>query len=243
MQKTLEPTRLLQRLSTLLKQESLGTVLARSADKLSVYLQAPWRRWQSADRYFSIFDKKRPYAIYSYNATWRNERAVEIAISQDFLAEMKGKKILEVGNVTSYYQPIQHQVLDKYEKHPDVLNVDFIDYHPPVLFDAFISISTFEHIGWDEEPKDPHKVKAAFSHLKNLVRFPENVLITFPLGYQPVLDEMAREGSLPFQQSACLVRKSFWAWEEATPAEGTKYLYGSRFPGANALYIGRGLRP
>jgi hypothetical protein len=242
MKKTFEPLRLFQRFSALLTQQPWHTILARGGDKLSVYLQTPLQGWLSKGHSFSLFNRKFPYAIYPYNATWRNERAVEIAIALDFLSEMHGKKILEVGNVTSYYQPIQHIVLDKYEKHPGVLNADFVNYQPAELFDAFLSISTFEHIGWDETPRDPHKVKEALAHLYKLVRSPENVLVTFPLGYQPVLDELAREGKLPFQQSACLIRKSTWRWEEASPTEATQCLYGSRFPGANALYIGKGLR-
>ena len=242
MNKTFEPLRLLQRLRTLLTQQPPQNVIARGVDKISVYLQTPFRKQQAKRHDFSLFHQKFPYEIHPYNATWRNERAVEIAIALDFLAKMKGKRLLEVGNVTSYYQQIQHQVLDKYEKSPNVLNADFLTYQPAKPFEAFLSISTFEHIGWDEEPRDPNKVKTAFDHIHNLVTAPENVLLTFPLGYQPVLDDMALAGTLPFQHSACLVRKSPWSWEETSPSEGTTHLYGTRFPGANALYIGKGLR-
>ena len=242
MKKTFEPFRLFHRLSSLLTEQSLPAVLARGGDKLSVYLQTPFRAWQSKGHHFSLFNQTFPYVIHPYNATWRNERAVEISIALDFLSKMQGKKILEVGNVTSYYQTIQHTVLDKYEKHPDVLNTDFVGFLPTEPFDAFISISTFEHIGWDETPKDPNKLKEAFAHLYKLVRSPENVLVIVPLGYQPILDALVKEGALPFQTSACLIRKNTWQWEEASPTEGTQHRYNVGFPGANALYIGMGLR-
>jgi len=64
-----------------------------------------------------------------YNTTWRNERAIEIPVVYDIVAQETGD-ILEVGNVLSHYFHINHDVVDKYEKAEGVTNEDIVDYSP-----------------------------------------------------------------------------------------------------------------
>lgn len=42
------------------------------------------------------------YFIHPYNMTWRNERAVEIAICKEFVAHQNGRG-MEFGNVLAHY--------------------------------------------------------------------------------------------------------------------------------------------
>jgi hypothetical protein len=98
------------------------------------------------------------YFYHWYNKTWRNERAVEVPIIWNIVKKYKRKRILEVGNVLSHYYPIRHEILDKYEKAPGVINLDVVDFKPAKKYDLIISISTLEHVGWDEKPKEPKKV-------------------------------------------------------------------------------------
>jgi hypothetical protein len=110
--------------------------------------------------FFEFDGKTRRYFIHPHNNTWMNERMVEIPIVSDLVKQNAGKNILEIGNVIKHYMPdATHTVVDKYEKSDGVLNCDIIDYQPPAEngadaafhgYDLIISISTFEHIGFDE---------------------------------------------------------------------------------------------
>lgn len=66
--------------------------------------------------------------------------------------------MLEVGNVLSHYFPIHHDIVDKYEVCPGVINQDIADFLPQEKYDLILSISTVEHVGWDEQPQEPTKL-------------------------------------------------------------------------------------
>ena len=72
--------------------------------------------------------------------------------------EISWKKILEVGNILSHYFSVNHDIVDKYEKDVDVINQDIIDYHPNKKYDLIVSISSLEHVGEDETPREPKKI-------------------------------------------------------------------------------------
>ncbi len=52
-----------------------------------------------------------------------------------------------------------------------------------------ISISTFEHIGWNEALKDPEKVLIAIDKMLKILNKNGKVIITIPLGWYPYLDK------------------------------------------------------
>jgi hypothetical protein len=52
-----------------------------------------------------------------------------------------------------------------------------------------VSISTVEHIGWDERPRQPDKVLGAVDHVCVLLAPRGRFLVTAPLAYNSVLDE------------------------------------------------------
>jgi hypothetical protein len=80
-----------------------------------------------------------------------------------------------VGNVLSHYFSVNHDVVDKYEKAEGVINRDIIDFHPSKEYDLIISISTLEHVGWDEDISDhkilhdPSKILRAIENLRGLL--------------------------------------------------------------------------
>ena len=43
-----------------------------------------------------------------------------------------------------------HDVLDKYEKGNNVINDDVVSFSTEVKYDLIVSVSTLEHVGWDE---------------------------------------------------------------------------------------------
>ena len=114
--------------------------------------------------YYRLFDKSKifkfqgqfyTYFDHPYNTTLDNERSIEIPIISKFLSENKDDNILEIGNVLSHYFNFEHDVVDKYEKSEGVTNEDVVDFKSSKNYSLIISISTLEHVGWDEDPKDP----------------------------------------------------------------------------------------
>ena len=116
---------------------------------------------------FQFDGQEYEYLYHPYNRTWKNERGVEIPIFRELLFKHEGKRVLEVGNVLSHYFPIHHEVVDKYEVAPGVINRDIVEFVPQDKFDLIISISTLEHVGWDEQPQKPIKLLQAIDHLRS----------------------------------------------------------------------------
>ncbi|MBQ49308.1 MAG: hypothetical protein CMP10_18160 [Zetaproteobacteria bacterium] len=237
-----EFSRLVKRYQDLSHSESLGELIWRGLDKLGVYAETPLKKMTYAKQTFNLNDRSFNYAVHSYNATWRNERAVEVPIMLDFLDEHHNKRILEVGNVSCYYRQITHDVVDKYENSENGLNIDIMDYHPKDTYDAFLAISTFEHIGWDETPKEPEKVMAAVNHVYNLVKDRSAVLISCPLGYNDAIDDYINTDAFPFQEVRYMTRiDRSNRWVETDKEEAMKNKYDSLYPAANGIFVGRGL--
>lgn len=139
---------------------------------------------------FIFRGKKYRYFYHWYNTTWKNERAVEISIISNIVRANKTKRILEVGNVLLHYFDFPHDILDKYEIAPGVINQDIVDYRPNQKYDLIISISTLEHIGWDEKIKDPKKIPKALKNMIDCVVPGGKIFLTFPLGENPFLDDL-----------------------------------------------------
>jgi SAM-dependent methyltransferase len=177
-----------------------------------------------------------PYFVHHYNETWKNERTVEVPIVRNIVKKYRGKKILEVGNVLSHYFPTSHDILDKYEKSERVINQDVVDYRPSKKYDLIISISTLEHVGFDEEKKEPGKILRAVENLKNCLAPGGEMVVTLPLGYNPELDKLLKEGKLGFTEYHFMKRVSADnRWVETESLEN--YRYNGPFPFANGIVI------
>lgn len=184
--------------------------------------------------------KSYPYFWHRYNMTCRGERCVEVPVVMDYLRAAGGKRVLEVGNVLSHYFPVRHDVVDKYEKGDGVKNVDIVDYKPAVPYDLIVSISTFEHVGWDETPRQPRKLLRAVDNLKAACLAKGGVaVVTMPLGYNPHVTDFVDAGELAFDESHCLLRRGrFNDWREASWAEVRHARYDDPYPFGNGLLIG-----
>jgi hypothetical protein len=178
------------------------------------------------------------YYTNKYNTTWKNERAVEIPVVWEIVKNCRGK-ILEVGNVLSHYHPFSHDVVDKYEKVKGVINQDIVDFHPAQRYDLIVSVSTIEHIGWDENPKEPEKVLCAIENLKSNCLAPGGMMvITAPLGHNPELDKSLREGNADLGKQYYmkrLTKDNLWKQTELHNVQKVKY--DSPFPNGNAIVI------
>lgn len=198
--------------------------------------------------FYKVFKSKRTlrfqgrrykYFCHRYNHTWRNERAVEVPIVWEIVKKHHGKKILEVGNVLSHYFSVDYDILDKYEKAKGVINQDVVDFKPAIKYDLIVSISTLEHIGWDEELREPRKILYAIENLKKILASEGKIVVSLALGYNPELDSLLKKGKIQFAKQYYLKRISRDnRWEEVDWEDICDSQYDSPFPGTNALVIG-----
>jgi SAM-dependent methyltransferase len=179
------------------------------------------------------------YFYHSYNLAWRNERSVELPIARRFLSEHAGDEILEVGNVLSHYLAVEHDILDKYEVSDGVINEDALHFNPGKKYDLILSISTLEHMGWDEYPLEPGKAVAVITNLARLLNPGGELVATFPLGYNPELDRLLEQKRIPFTKTFAMRRttgKNEWTQADFASVLGTEYRK-SRFR-ADAIGVG-----
>lgn len=188
---------------------------------------------------FLMDGKTYHYFYHKYNYTWRNERTVEIAIVWDIIKKYQGKAILEVGNVLSNYFSINHDVLDKYDNGKGVIKEDVIDFKSSKKYDLIFSISTLEHVGWDEEIKESDKILYAIENLKSCLADMGILVVTMPLGYNSYLDKLLKEKKIEFTKTYFMKRiTSDNKWAETTweDIKDLKFSYDPVF--ANGLIIG-----
>jgi SAM-dependent methyltransferase len=190
------------------------------------------------ERSFVFQGREYRYFRHRYNSTWRNERAVEVPIVRQAVDQAGDAQILEFGNVLGHYFPRRHDVVDKYEPGDGVLNLDIVDFRPEHAYDLIVSISTLEHVGWDDEDREPRKIQRAVGHIRSLLAPGGRALVTLPLGYNPRLDELFYRGELDLDREHCLLRVARGEWREVERAELGRPRYGQPFPGANGLLIG-----
>lgn len=183
------------------------------------------------DTYPYLYDRRHP--------SWISERAVEIPIARRLLRGHAGGRVLEVGNVLGLYGPRNHAVIDKYEQAPGVLNVDALDLRDERGYDLIVSISTIEHIGWDEHPQDPDRARRAIEHLARLLSPGGTLMFTVPIGYNPHLDRALAAGDMPAARLSALLRDGHRTrWREVSPEAAWAVPYDDLFYAAGALLVG-----
>jgi len=146
-------------------------------------------------RKFGVGDKELDYL----NRPLNTERIVEVPFALDRVRRYltpRGR-CLEVGNVLNVWAPFPHDIVDKYEWRPGVINEDISEYVVPVPYDLIVSVSTLEHVGFDEPQKDPDKPRRAIQNLfVRSLKSGGHCVITFPLGYNPQMDRLLNEPPL-----------------------------------------------
>lgn len=186
-------------------------------------------------RKFAFEGRNLRYFYHQYNHTASNERTIEIPIARQFLRP--SLSVLEVGNVLNHYCPFPHDVVDKYEIAHGVTNCDIVDYTTSKRYDLIISISTIEHVGWDEPTKQPDKPVRAIHRMKGLLAERGIMLVTLPGGYNPHLDAFLDSGSCECRRHHRYQRTSWLnEWREVerfTP--GVRYRHP--YPFANTLHV------
>jgi hypothetical protein len=180
------------------------------------------------------------YFYHSYNMTWVSERCIEVPIGRHYAKQAPAAEVLEVGNVLSHYGPVEHTIIDKYETGPGVKNIDIATFQRATPFRVIFSISTFEHIGFDDEPGagSAAKIKEAIANCRKLL-LPGGVFaITVPIGYNPELDGMISSGELRPKAEYFMRRTGRLTWQETSKSEALRCRYRHPFPYANSIMIG-----
>lgn len=158
------------------------------------------------DTFIGLGGRTHRYCDEVYNAARTNERAVEVPIALDWIRGRAGLG-LEVGNVLHHYAPDgRWGCIDRDERAVGVTNLDILDFHPTERYDWIVSLSTVEHIGWDDVPRDPDKALAAVAHLRGLLAPAGRLLLSFPSGHHPGLDDAVAAGVLAPADSVFMVR-------------------------------------
>jgi SAM-dependent methyltransferase len=198
--------------------------------------------WRRKSRHFTFAGKTYEYFHHRYNLTWLNERRIEIPIIRDRVAAAHNANILEIGHVLRHYEPdMMHPVVDLYEtsRLPGVFLEDAEHFQTGAPFDLIISISTLEHVGWDETPRDEDKIRRTLHHLRSLLTPTGELLFTCPIAYSPPLDRVIEEGE-GFVERRCMIRiNARNEWEETDWATARECRFHHPYPFANGLVIAR----
>ncbi|MFC1650003.1 hypothetical protein ACFL2X_00385 [Candidatus Latescibacterota bacterium] len=191
-------------------------------------------------RYFTFGNEKYPYFYHTYNFTWDNERSVEIPIVMKSLAVNKGMKVLEMGNVLSHYFPPGWDVLDKFDKGNGIISKDIVDFIPSNKYDLIVSISTLEHVGFDDDVKDPGKIVETMKNLKqNCLKPGGSMIFTMPLGYNPFMDKMVFDDKLGFDEISFMKRISKNEWCEMSKNELGDFSYAAEYIEASTIVVAK----
>jgi len=174
-----------------------------------------------------------------YNMTWASERCVEIPIARYFAARFSPESTLEVGNVLSHYGAVTHVVIDKFERAPGVVNEDITTFQPKRSYDLVLSISTFEHIGFDDESegRSAEKILAAVRVCRGFLSDRGQMVITVPVGYNPQLDELIASNGLQTAAETFLRKVGPQKWLEVPKSEALRCKYKEPYPYANAIVV------
>ena len=150
---------------------------------------------------------------------------------------MKGydeNSILEVGNVLSHFFEVHHEIAI------GVINQDIVNYNPSKKYNLIVTISTLEHVGWNETTHEPLKIMRAIKKLKSLMTTSGKIVITLPNGYSPVLDNIFRKNKLDFSEQYFFKRKSRKnKWKQVNWKKISKLVYGYLIRySANRIVVG-----
>lgn len=190
-------------------------------------------------RRFTFQKRQYIYFYHRYNVTWKNERSVEIPLVYSIVKTFTSKKILEVGNVLSHYFDTSHDVLDKYEQGNKIYNQDVTTFQTKKKYNLIVSISTLEHVGWDEKPRERMKFLKAIKHLKTFLTPNGILLFTVPLKYNKDIDFLLMTNRLRPIKKYFLKRISQDnRWVEV-PWEKVKNVhYNKKYPHAEGIMVG-----
>lgn len=192
------------------------------------------------NKYFIVGDLRLQYFDHPYNNTKVNERTVEVPLGlwfgEKFNAFNQNMYFMEVGAVLPYYITTQHYVVDLFDPYPYSRKLDALTVNYKTA--NVVSISTIEHIGTSDygaTPSDPHN---AFKCLQKIVTEAPNYLVTWPIGYNKVLDQDLFNSAIPFKILERIDEDNNWEPLGEVPREYIfQYEYSKPYTCGNAIVI------
>ena len=185
------------------------------------------------DSIFTFQGKEYLYFDHPYNNTRINERTVEIPVSASFI-EQFSENLLEVGCVTPYYFQTLHKVIDLADEHPKSLKEDAVNFNYSGL--NVLSISTIEHVGLGDYGIQKKEENAAIKLCQKIFSESSNYFITWPLGYNKILDLWAFENTSGLFISRQDDNKYLWRQKDFSELSTDNKEYGT-FHCANSIII------
>ncbi len=197
-----------------------------------------YRKFRSSEE-FKFHGNTYRYLFHPYVTTWKNERAAIIPIIWDMVKKSYGqnKRILEVGNVLSYYFKVHHDILDKYDNMDGVINEDVVDFEPLSRYDLIISMFTLSSVGGYED-KDPKKLLHAVNNLNKLLGPGGQLVAVLELGYNPQMDKLLKSGELRFDKHYYLKQIAGYRWKEVGAPDFDEAKFDKSIPSSNQVIIG-----
>jgi SAM-dependent methyltransferase len=130
-------------------------------------------------------------------------------------------------------------VLDKFEKGEGIINEDITNFRPLKQYDLIFSVSTFEHIGFDDEAENSSaaKIREAIAACRSFLKPAGKLVLTVPLGYNPELDRMIHNSELAASREFYLRRATRLDWVMTNQKEALTCPYKTRFPYASAILV------
>ena len=236
------------------KRKGLRYVIWVSVINITRYLFTWYYRRFRSSEHFKFQGNTYHYFFHPYVTTWKNERAAIIPIIWNIVRKSREqeKRILEVGNVLSYYFKVDYDILDKYEIMKGAINEDVVDFNPLKPYDLIISIFTMSSVGWYEDiearrtgtsspsvsPQDSNKVLQAINNLKKHLAPGGQIVVVHDLGYNPAMDNLLKSGQLRFDKHYYLKRISGYRWKEVEGLDLNEVKYDKSIPSANEVLIG-----
>ncbi len=187
------------------------------------------------NRYFYFDGTKIRYSKAFYNSV-DSERVIEIPIAKYYLEKYGKNEVLEVGNVLSYYFNFPHDIIDKYEIADGVINEDIAEFKFNKKYNLIISISTLEHVGFDEPIKEYGKVDKSIKNLLKALKPGGKILITMPCGYNPEVDKIVEANPYNFKMTF-YKRNALNVWKITDKQNALSSKYGSKYNAANSLVV------
>ncbi|HIH39503.1 TPA: class I SAM-dependent methyltransferase [Candidatus Woesearchaeota archaeon] len=191
-------------------------------------------------KHFQFKNNMLSYCDSKIDFAFANERTIEIPAALFLIKNNRNKKTLEIGNVLGKYSGFNHDIIDKYEKNEKVINADVISYIPNKKYKCIVSISTLEHVGFDEIKKNPNGFIDAINNIKkNCLKKGGMLIFTVPLGYNPHMDKIIKEHKIKIDEIHYFRRISLSnTWEEIDEKDALKRRYNFPYECANAILIG-----
>ncbi len=192
----------------------------------------------SSPSYFTFQGKKIRYVLHKQSLAWNNERSLEVPLVMEYIRN-GSRNMLEVGAVLRHYYPmLSGDVLDKFEPGEGIIHDDASTFRPSRKYDLIVSISTLEHVGFDDDAKDHHGTwKAIYNLQKNCLAKGGTMVITLPLRYNKAVDEAVFKKEYGFSEQYFFRRVSWRnTWKQISPDAAQKASYS--FDHANFIVVG-----